>query len=282
MGKGYAIKAKQKEADIWLYEEIGSGWFGGVSAKDFAEDIKKLGKVETINLFINSPGGDVFDGIAMYNILKQHGANIIVNIDGLAASIASVIAMAGNEIYMAANAFIMVHNAWGITIGDAGDMRSMAETLEKIDGSIIDTYARRTGRDEEIIANLMADETWMTADQAKELGFVDDLYDAQQLAAFDLSKFNFRHVPEGYACQKEKPAATSTESQGIDWEGLGTSLSKSFVEVLKAHLGGGSQPMLDNPQDVKEMPKPPDLSVFDRALEKGERVLAAYGGRKKR
>jgi len=196
--KGYSLKLVNvaKEAEIWLYEEIGSGWFGGVSAKQFAEDLKALGKVERISVHLNSPGGDVFDGLAIYNSLKQHRARVIMHIDGLAASIASLIAMAGDEIYMAENAFLMVHNAWGICVGNALDMRDMIEVLGKIDGSLVGTYARRTGRDEQLIADLMAAETWMNSQEALEHGFVDRVTEELKLAAhFDLSKFKYKKDP---------------------------------------------------------------------------------------
>src|ERR1044072_9600498 len=99
MGAGFSIKAKgNSEAEILIYEDVGEGWFGGVTAKQFAEDLKALGKVDTINLRINSAGGDVFDGLAIYRRLVDHPARVITHIDGLAASIASVIAMSGNEI----------------------------------------------------------------------------------------------------------------------------------------------------------------------------------------
>jgi len=189
--------AKGREAEIWIYEEIGVGWFGGLSASQFVKDIKEIGSVDRILLHINSPGGEVSDGVAIYNVLRQHKARKIVHVDALAASIASVIAMAGDEIHMADNALMMIHNAWGLSMGYAEDMRKTADILDKFDGTIVATYQKRTKLDESKIKELMASETWMNAQEAVDYGFADDVTDALEIAAhFDLSKFKYRNIPE--------------------------------------------------------------------------------------
>lgn len=197
--KGFEIKAlASKDAEIWLYDEIGGGgWFSeGISAKKFADDLNALGKLSTITLRINSPGGDVFDGIAIYNILKQHPARVIVNIDGLAASIASVIAMAGDEIRMADNALMMIHEAWTVGMGNAGDFRETADRLDKVNGSILGAYAKKTGKDQKELAAMMAAETWMTAQESLDHGFVHSIGEPLQMAAhFDMGKFKFKNPP---------------------------------------------------------------------------------------
>jgi ATP-dependent Clp protease protease subunit len=191
---GYSIKAKKKTAEIWIYEDIGDGWMGGVSAKQFAKDVKAIGKVETIQVYMNSPGGVVFDGIAIYNTLKRNAARILMDIDGLAASIASLVVMAGDEIRMAKNAMMMIHDPWTVTGGTAAELREMADTMDKIKDQILGTYVDRTGSDEAMISDLMAAETWMSADEALEHGFADEITEAQKIAAhFDLSKF--KNVP---------------------------------------------------------------------------------------
>lgn len=198
MKRGYEIKAQTKDAEIWLYDEIGGGgWFNeGISAKKFADDLNAMGKLNTITVRINSPGGDVFDGIAIYNILKQNSARVIVNIDGLAASIASVIAMAGDEIHMADNALMMIHEAWTMGMGNAGDFREIADRLDKVNGSILGTYQKKTGKDQQELADMMAAETWMNAQEALDMGFVDNVGEPLQMAAhFDMSKFNFKKNP---------------------------------------------------------------------------------------
>ncbi len=184
-----------KRGEIWLYDQVGEGFFGGMSAKTFTAELNKLGQVDTVNLHINSPGGSVFDGVAIYNALKNHPARIEVDIDGIAASIASVIAMAGDEIRMAGNAMMMIHDPYGMSMGGAAEMRKTADLLDQIKNVIVDTYAKRTGESAGTIATLMADETWMTATDALQLGFADSTTDDQRIAAcFDLSMF--KHPPQ--------------------------------------------------------------------------------------
>jgi ATP-dependent Clp protease protease subunit len=206
MAKGLTVvkNAKEKSADIWIYDDIGEGWFGGFSAKDFAEEIKKLGKVDILNIFLNSAGGDVFDGVAIYNILKRNRAKVIVEIDGLAASIASLIAMAGDEIRMAENAMMMIHDPWGMVVGTAKEMRKAADDMDKIkENSIIIAYVTQTGMDEKEISKLMDAETWMGAEEAKEHGFIDEITAAKKMAAYvDKNKFNFRNVPDQFLVAK--------------------------------------------------------------------------------
>lgn len=235
--KGFSIKAKAKEAEVWIYEEIGAGWFGGISAKQFADELNKLGKIENIKVRINSPGGDVFDGLAIHNVLKQNQARVTVYVDGLAASIASVIAMAGDEIIMAENAMMMIHDPWTIAMGSATDMRETADRLEKVGGQIVGTYSKKTGKDEKEIADLMAAETWMTANEALDMGFANSLAEEIKMAAhFDLEKFKYRQNP--FKDQKNQEPAPSSPSP-------------------------------DNPEE----PKTPDMSCFDRGIERCKRIL---------
>jgi len=196
-GKGYSMQAADKGVgEIFLYDDIGDSW-DGTTAKSFAEDLKGLGELRTLNVFINSPGGYVFDGVAIYNQLKRHKARKVVQIDGIAASIASVIAMAGDEIAIAANGMMMIHDPWAFAFGTAAEMRKMADSLDKVRDSILGTYVRRTGADGERIEAMMAEETWFDAEDALELGFADKITEEVAIAAkargFDLSKF--RNAP---------------------------------------------------------------------------------------
>ena len=137
--------------------------------------MKALGDVRQINVRINSPGGDVFDGMAIYNTLKRHPARIVVDVDGLAASIASVIAMAGDEIRMAKSSVMMIHRAWGIVLGTAHDMVTMAEVLAKLDGQIADVYAQRSRNSAQRMREMMVANTWLTADEAAAAGLADSV-----------------------------------------------------------------------------------------------------------
>lgn len=203
-GNVFSMKASEKTAEITIYEEIGEGWYGGITAKDFVKQLAALGEVDTINVHINSPGGDVFDGLAMHNALVNHPATVNVHIDGLAASIASIIAMAGDTITIADNAMLMIHNPWSVAIGEAKDMRKMADTLDQIRGTLVGTYAKQTGMSEKDIIALLDAETWLDATQAKEKGFVDAIGEGKKAkASFDLS--HFKNAPE------KLPAASASE-----------------------------------------------------------------------
>lgn len=191
MAKWYDIKATGKRsAEIVIYEEIG-GW--GVSAKQFIEDLKAAGDLADIVLRLNSPGGSVFDGMAIYNQLKAHPAQVTVHIDGLAASMASVIAMAGDLIVMPDNAMMMIHNPWTVAIGDAEDLRKNADMLDKVKKAIQSAYMTRTGKSEQDISDMMDAETWLTGSEAVAMGFADETTEQMDIAAsvknFDLSGF---------------------------------------------------------------------------------------------
>ena len=172
-----AIEIKAASADvteIMVYDEIG---FWGITAKDF---VTALATIETpkICVRINSPGGDVFDGLAIYNALANHKAEVSCVVDGLAASAASFIALAGDTVSIHENAMMMIHRAWGVAIGNQADMADMSTVLGKIDQQLAGIYAKRTGKDADAMLALMAGEsdgTWFTAQEAADLGLVDEI-----------------------------------------------------------------------------------------------------------
>jgi ATP-dependent Clp protease protease subunit len=184
--------AKLQVADVFLYDMIG-GW--GITAENFARDLKALGDVKTINLHINSDGGDVFDGRAIFSLLVQHSARVITHVDGLAASIASLIALAGNEVRMADGSFFMIHNAWGVGIGDSKELRKLADLLDSVNNSIIDTYQSRSKQSREDIISWMDSETWMTATEAKDRGFADVVAEPLKVAACLQDPYSFKRPP---------------------------------------------------------------------------------------
>ena len=165
----------QRMAEVFIYDTIGEDFFGGLSSKNFADQLQALGSLDTIIVRINSPGGSVFDGNAIYNVLKNHPARVVVEIEGLAASAASYIAMAGDEINADENAFLMIHQAQGFAMGPESEMRKMADTLDKMDGQIAKTYADRTNRKPDTFMRMMRDETWFTADEARAQRLVDSV-----------------------------------------------------------------------------------------------------------
>lgn len=201
--KWFEIKDRTPDkAEIWIYEQIGEDFWtgGGVLAKNFQKELAAI-KAPNIDLHINSPGGVVFDGLTIYNLLKQHPANVTTYIDGVAASIASVIALSGQRVIMAENALFMIHNPYGMAVGDASVMRKMAESLEKVGNSIAMAYKNKTGAEESEIASWMNAESWFTAEEAIELGFADEISDKIDMAACAkfvpaMEKMGFKKIPE--------------------------------------------------------------------------------------
>ena len=212
----FSFQAKaDKKAEILIYDDIG-GFFSDITAKSFAEELKAMGDLDEINLRLNSGGGNVFDGVAIYNTLKRHPAYLIVDVDGIAASIASIVAMAGNEINMAAGAFMMIHDPWTMTSGNAKAHREIADTLDKIGGTLLDVYADKTKLSNEDLSQMMAVETWMTADEAKALGFVDQVTDRMAIAAHcDLTRFQNAPSALNEIVQPEK-AELSTSIKAVN------------------------------------------------------------------
>ncbi|CAI1776740.1 MULTISPECIES: ClpP-like prohead protease/major capsid protein fusion protein [Serratia] len=191
----YSIQAKAGgTASISIYDEIGM-W--GITARQFSDDLTALGRVSHIELHIHSPGGDVFEGIAIYNLLKNHPARITVTIDGIAASMASVIAMVGDKVRMPENAMMMIHRPWGIQGGDSAEMRRYADLLDKIEETLIPAYAAKTGKTSEDLAAMLEAETWMNGKECVEQGFADELLEpVQAMARLESKRIEGMNMPE--------------------------------------------------------------------------------------
>jgi ATP-dependent Clp endopeptidase proteolytic subunit ClpP len=182
-----ASAADPAVSDIAIYDQIG---FWGITSQDFRDGLAALGDPKTINLRINSPGGEVFDGIAIYNMLARHPATVNVTVDGLAASIASLIAMCGDTVEMPENAMMMIHNPAGMAMGDASVMRELADALDKIRDSVVTSYVSKTGKTPDEIIALMDATTWMTAKEAVDMGFADKVTSRRSFTnLFDLSMY---------------------------------------------------------------------------------------------
>lgn len=202
MTRGFYIHAQQNgngngqaaPVEVLLYDFIhssGCDVYGGVCADDIVRDLMPYRDRE-ITLRINSPGGDVFAGLAVYNFLRP--LNVTTVIDGLAASAASIVALAGRTVQMARNAFIMVHNPTALVIGEARDMRKMADQLDQTRDQLADIYSRESGQSVAATTNWMVEETWFTAEDALKNGLITGITEAPAVDAnFDLSRFN--HVP---------------------------------------------------------------------------------------
>jgi len=224
MRNWYQIKALATgHAEIVIYDEIG---YWGKSASDFIAELNALKDVSQIDLRINSPGGDVFDGHAIYNLLRSHPANVTAYIDGIAASIASIIMLAADEIVMPANALVMIHDPVVAAAGDAASLRKAADVLEKLRGILLSAYVARTGADEATVSAWMAEETWFTADEAYASGLADTLLEPVKAAAvFDSRKFS--NAPRAALTNLMAPASSVPPKKGEN---------AMTIEKLKAQL----------------------------------------------
>jgi len=184
--KWYEINNSVDVTDVYLFNDIGTF---GISAQSFVEEIKEYEEKE-LAIHINSLGGEVFDGMAIYSIIQRRKAKTTVYIEGIAASIASVIALAADEVIMSENSLLMIHNAWGGSSGDASEMRKQADVLDKISNEIAEIYVKKTHLPYDEIIRMMGEETWLTAEEAVAMGFVDSISEPIKVAAkYDVSKF---------------------------------------------------------------------------------------------
>jgi ATP-dependent protease ClpP protease subunit len=167
-------------ASISMFDAIGADpWTGeGVTARMVSAVLRNIGATKDVTVNINSPGGDVFEGLAIYNLLREHKGTVTVKVLGLAASAASVIAMAGDEVQIARAGFLMIHNTWAVAIGNRNDMRAVADTLEPIDAAMSDIYSARSGMDAKKVSKMMDAETWINGSAAVDQGFADVLLPA--------------------------------------------------------------------------------------------------------
>jgi ATP-dependent Clp endopeptidase proteolytic subunit ClpP len=275
MKQWYKIENKGEAAEIWIYEEIGEDfWSGdGITAKSFQKDLATI-KAGQINLHINSPGGSVWDGLTIANLLKQHPANVTTYIDGLAASIASVIALAGNKVVMAENALFMIHNPYGMAMGDATEMRKMADTLDKVRDSIVLSYTGKTGKDEGEITALMDAESWLSSFEALELGFIDEITEQMDMAACAkfvpfMAKAKFKNIPQDLTGEKKPPDNERDLESVLRDAGYTRKEAKSIIACgFKGVLRDAEQPEI--PAVVVEVPRdaePPKPAKRDRVAD---------------
>jgi len=248
MNSWYTIRAQTTGAEVLIYDEIGAY---GVSAKGFLAELGALPDATPLALRINSPGGSVFDAVAIYNAIKRHSGTVTVWIDGIAASAASYIAMAGDEVVMPENAFLMIHDPAGMVMGTAVDMRAMAEALDKIKGSLLQGYAAKSGRSPEEIAPLMSAETWLDAKDALDLGFADRIVEPVRIAArFDVGRF--RNAPPALV----ESSADAQDTTATDAEG---EASTAEIAVVVSDVGSGDGNVAATGPDAVENPsKGPD------------------------
>ncbi|MBU8739711.1 head maturation protease, ClpP-related [Bacillus licheniformis] len=241
--KFWEIKAAKNDAktgEIYIYSEISSGQFWGdeVTAQTFKEDLDGLGEVSALNIYINSPGGSVFEGNSIYNIIKRHKAHVNVYVDGLAASIASVIAMSGDAIFMPANAMMMIHNPWTVAQGNAEELRKQADDMDRIRESLIEAYLGKAGEklNRDRLIELMDAETWLTAQECLELGLCDSIEaPSTAVAKVDTQLFaKYRNTPESLLNQT-KEDEKQAEKERLFREQL---IAEAQTNLLKLQNGG--------------------------------------------
>ena len=227
--------AKSETADVYIYSEIGSF---DVNAKSFIDELKTI-KDKNIDVHINSLGGSVFDGLAIYNALKNHSKKVTTKVEGIAASISSVIAMAGDTIEMAENSLFMIHNPFAMSGGDANELRKTANILDKIRNEIASIYASKSKHDSEHYINLMDVETWFNSDETMELGLINGITQPLKIENnYDISKFqNITSEKINQIINKSKTNIMAKEMQNEVVETKQVSNDESLIGKIKAMLG---------------------------------------------
>lgn len=261
--------AKSSEAEISIYDNIG-GW--GVTANDFIDELKALGDVETINLRIASGGGSIVEGNTIYNALKRHSAKVITHVDSLAASMASVIAMAGDEVHMAENALLMIHNPWTMSMGGAEQLRKDADLLDKMEANIRTSYARSNLSADELDAAMDA-ETYYTASEALEAGFIDAI-DGANLAAASIG--DMETLKEFNAIPQAKIDGIKIECQARQIAQLTTELDEARGELeVRDESLIFAQTALDDAKASIETLKTDHASALEKATEQTQKAISA-------
>lgn len=284
MAKWYDIKAAadgdgQQPPTIYLYDEIG---YWGVTAKDFADDLKALGPVTALTVRINSGGGEFFAGLAIGNLLRTHPAKVTVKIDGLAGSIASVIAMAGDTVEMPSNAMMMVHNVSWWASGTAEDLRETADVMDQMRKSLVAAYRAKTGLADAKLDELLTDSgTWMTAAEAKELGFCDvvtDAVDATNFARVDPARF--AKVPAAIAAKlapppPAPPPPAADQAKPAEARQIADLCAKAGFPELTAGLLTGTATEADVTRRIEDARKVKDACARFRRPDMARNLIAA-------
>jgi len=256
------------EAEVLIYGDIGYGWYDqGITAESISNEIANL-EVDDIHVRINSGGGLVFEGLAIYQTLARHDANIIVHIDGIAASIASIIAMAGDEIRIAEGANLMIHKPWSGMWGNADDLRKEADVLDQLEKGLVNIYEARTGAKRADIEQWVQDETWFLGQEAVDAGFADVMVPAKKKKPANSALYNqFKRTPNNLLANASAPEIRDFEAFLRDAEGLSQAQAKRIAAAMpKANR--------DDPPDPQEKPHRDGGESADEANRKLAKRLA--------
>jgi|TARA_R110002074_G_scaffold1973_5_gene11902 ATP-dependent Clp endopeptidase proteolytic subunit ClpP len=260
----YNIKniAESNTTEVMIYDEIGM-W--GVDAKSFIEEIKSIPNNNSILLRINSPGGSVIDGLAIFDALNRLPQKVTSRIEGLAASMASVIALAADEVVMSENSLFMIHNVWGMEVGGSEELRKAADFMDKLSAKLLSIYVSKTGKTEEEIQGWMDAETWFDSSEAMTAGFINSIEAPIKLAAkFDLDKLNYKNkslVKNLFNNQKEN----KVEKQFEDLKGFISELFKNKAEIKEVKI-------LDNEEVINKM------SALEESIEDSAKSIVELNG----
>lgn len=215
--------AADEPSTISIFDPIGSDFWGdGVTAKRISAALRSIGAQNDVVVNVNSPGGDLFEGMAIYNLLREHKGQVTIKVLGLAASAASIIAMAGDEIQIARAGFLMIHNTWVVAMGNRNDLRDIADQLEPFDMAMADIYTARTGLDPKSIQKKMDAETWINGSAAVDEGWADSLLPADQ-------------VKENKAAKAER-TSTFLADMALAKAGMPRSERRSLIQDLKSSM----------------------------------------------
>lgn len=230
----FKIESSSNESDseILIYDFI--GW----PFNDPIELINALSNMNNVTVRINSPGGDVFDGMAIYNALDSHKGNVTIRVDSLAASMAGTIATVGKKVQAYKNAMFMYHNAWTVEVGNQYELRDTANLLEKIDGNILDAYQKKSKKGKKELTEMMKATTWMTAQEAFDYGFVNEIIDGKSVKAeFELSMY--ANVPDSLISQEHgKDLSRKELEHALRNAGASRSYAKMAASVISAERRG--------------------------------------------
>ncbi|EOD8958799.1 head maturation protease, ClpP-related [Providencia stuartii] len=241
------IRAASSDNTISVLDVIGEDFWGeGVTAKRISAALRAIGNQDVV-VNINSPGGDMFEGLAIYNLLRAHSGKVTVNVLGIAASAASIIAMAGDEIQMGRGAFLMIHNCWAVGVGNRHDFAKLANDLAPFDKSMSDIYVARSGLPEETISQMMDNETYIGANDAIEKGFADSLLAADVMDDGDES-------PQA-AIRKLDALLAKAKTPRSERRRLISALTRSMPSATSDPHGMPSATTDINPETLSELEK---------------------------
>lgn len=269
----YEIKAQDGAVEVMIFDEIGL-W--GIRAEDFRREFdRSVANASHINVVVNSPGGDVFDGVAIYNTIARYRERTTVEIAGVAASIASIIALSGDRMVMDTGTFFMIHNPWALAIGTSADLRQRADTLDAVRDEMVGIYEERSGLSRDEVLEAMDAETWYNPDQAYQAGFAQEITtrEDEEVAArtFDWRTYGYRRVPQPLWEARRRNVAPQTE-RDLEESLVALGYSKRQAERI---ISSGYRSLQGDPAEGEQQGDPAALREIGDALRSALEVINA-------